>query len=125
MISRVGLNGRSAGLAKLPPVPYPLANALYQWEEGARELAAIDDPRRRRVADRVIEAIRVELRRRIGPTFSAEELADLYGEGTDWAQAIALDVAPAAASEAQTLADAAFWAYLRNAGNFAGGRSLA
>jgi len=106
-------------------VPYPLANALYQWEEGARELSSIDDPRQRRLADRVIDAIRVELRRRIGPTFSAEELADLYGEGTDWAQAIALDVAPAAAGEAQTLADAAFWAYLRNAGNFAGGRSLA
>jgi AcrR family transcriptional regulator len=106
-------------------VAYPLANALYQWEEGARELAAIDDPRRRRLADRVIEAIRVELRRRIGPTFTAEELAELYGQGTDWAQQVAIDVAPAASDEAQTLADAAFWAYLRNAGNFAGGRSLA
>ncbi|HVV88868.1 MAG TPA: hypothetical protein VHB53_00105 [Solirubrobacterales bacterium] len=104
---------------------YPLANALYQWEEGARELAAIDDPRRRRLADRVIEAIRLELRRRIGPTFSAGELADLYGEGTDWAQQIAIDVAPAAAGEAQTLADAAFWGYLRGAGDFAGGRTLA
>jgi hypothetical protein len=105
-------------------VSYPLANALYQWEEGARELAAIEDPRRRRLADRVVDAIRVELRRRIGPTFSAEELADLYGEGTDWAQQIALDVAPAAEGDAQILADAAFWAYLRSAGNFAGGRQL-
>ena len=104
---------------------YPLANALYQWEEGARELAAIDDPRRRGLADRVIGAIRVELRRRIGPTFSAGELADLYGEGTDWAQQIAIDVAPAASDQAQTLADAAFWAYLRGAGDFAGGRTLA
>src|ERR1700733_628930 len=88
-------------------VPYPLANALYQWEEGARELAAIDDPRRRRMADRVINAIRLELRRRIGPTFSAAELADLYGEGTDWALQIAIDVAPPAADEAGALADAA------------------
>jgi hypothetical protein len=104
---------------------YPLANALYQWEEGARELAAIDDPRQRRLADRVVGAIRVELRRRIGPTFSAEELADLYGEGTDWAQAIAIDVAPAAGDDAQILADAAFWAYLRGAGDYAGGRTLA
>ncbi len=103
---------------------YPLANALYQWEEGARELAAIDDPRRRRLADRVIDAIRVELRRRIGPTFTAGELADLYGEGTDWAQQIAIDVAPAATGDAQTLADAAFWGYLRGAGDFAGGRRL-
>jgi hypothetical protein len=104
---------------------YPLANALYQWEEGARELAAIDDPRQRRLADRVINAIRVELRRRIGPTFSADQLADLYGEGTDWAQQIAIDVAPAAADDAHILADAAFWIYLRGAGDFAGGRSLA
>jgi hypothetical protein len=103
---------------------YPLSNALFQWEEGARELAAIDDPRQRRLADRVIDQIRVELRRRIGPTFSAEELADLYGEGTDWAQQIAIEVAPVAGDNAQSLADAAFWAYLRNAGNFAGGRQL-
>jgi hypothetical protein len=103
---------------------YPLANALFQWEEGARELAAIDDPRRRRIAERVIDAIRVELRRRIGPTYTAGELADLYGEGTDWAQQIAIDVAPAATGDAQTLADAAFWAYLRGAGDFAGGRPL-
>jgi hypothetical protein len=106
-------------------MPYPLANALYQWEEGARELARIDDPRQRRLADRVIDAIRLELRRRIGPTFSAGELADLYGEGTDWAQQIAIDVAPGADGEAQTLADAAFWGYLRGAGDFAGGRTLA
>jgi hypothetical protein len=103
---------------------YPLANALYQWEEGARELARIDDPRQRRLADRVVNALRLELRRRIGPTFTAAELADLYGEGTDWAQQIAIDVAPAAAGEAQTLADAAFWGYLRGAGDYAGGRTL-
>jgi hypothetical protein len=104
---------------------YPLANALYQWEEGARALGEIDDPRQRRLADRVVGAIRVELRRRVGPTFTAGELADLYGEGTDWAQQIAIDVAPAAADDAQILADAAFWAYLRGAGDFAGGRTLA
>lgn len=74
---------------------YPLENALFQWEEGWRSLQAIDDPRGRRLADRVIEAIRDELRRRIGPTFSAAELAD-----------------------------AAFWLYLRGATDFAGGRQL-
>jgi hypothetical protein len=106
-------------------MPYPLANALYQWEEGARALNAIDDPKLRRLADRVISAIRLELRRRVGPTFTAEELADFYGQGTDWAQQIAIDVAPAAADDAHSLADAAFWSYLRGAGNFAGGRTLA
>jgi hypothetical protein len=109
----------------LGAVAYPLANALYQWEEGARDLAAIVDPRQRRLADRVVNAIRVELRRRIGPTYSADELADLYGEGTDWAQQIAIEVAPEASDIAQILADAAFWAYLRGAGDYAGGRTLA
>ena len=103
---------------------YPLENALFQWEQGWRELQSIDEPRARRLADRVIEGIRDELRRRIGPTFSAAELADLYGEGTDWCQQVALDVAPAVEPDAQSLADAAFWLYLRGATDFAGGRQL-
>jgi hypothetical protein len=102
---------------------YPLENALFQWEEGYRELQALGDPKERRLADRVVDAVREELRRRIGPTFSATELAELYGRGTDWCQQIAIDVAPSA-SDPQTLADAAFWLYLRSAGDFAGGRQL-
>jgi hypothetical protein len=103
---------------------YPLENALFQWEEGYRSLQAIEDPRERRLADRVIDAIREELRRRIGPTFSAAELAGLYGEGTDWCQRVAFDVAPAAEGDAQSLGDAAFWLYVRSATDFAGGRQL-
>jgi hypothetical protein len=103
---------------------YPLENALFQWEEGRRALQAIDDPRQRRLAERVVEAIREELRRRIGPTFSAAELADLYGHGTDWVQRVAADVAPALETDAQILGDAAFWLYLRGATDFAGGRQL-
>jgi hypothetical protein len=100
---------------------YPLENALFQWEEGWRALREIDDPRTRRLADRVVDGIRDELRRRIGPTFRAEELADLYGRGTDWCQQVALDLAPGVA-DPQTLADAAFWLYLRGATDFAAGR---
>jgi hypothetical protein len=103
---------------------YPLDNALFQWESGKRRLDEFEDPRERRLADRVVEAIRDELRRRIGPTFSAAELAALYGEGTDWCQQVAIDVAPAMEEEAQTLGDAAFWLYLRGATDFAGGRKL-
>jgi hypothetical protein len=104
---------------------YPLANALFQWEEGYRELQAIREPRARRLAERLVEAIREELRRRIGVTFTADELADLYARGTDWCLQLAIDVAPAAEGDAQSLADAAFWLYLRGAGDFAGGRQLA
>lgn len=104
---------------------YPLENALFQWEEGRRALAALEaDPRERRLADRVVEAIREELRRRIGPTFTAAELAELYGRGTDWCLQVAIDVAPAMEGDAQVLADAAFWHYLRGATDFAGGRQL-
>jgi hypothetical protein len=104
---------------------YPLANAMFQWEDGYRALQALDDPRQRRLADRVVDAVREELRRRIGPTFSAAELAELYGAGTDWSLQIAIDVAPVLEGDAQSLADAAFWLYLRSAGDFAGGRRLA
>jgi hypothetical protein len=97
---------------------------MFQWEDGWRAFQAVTDPRERRLADRMIDAIRVELRRRIGVSFSAEELADLYGTGTDWCLQVAIDVAPAAEGDAQSLADAAFWLYLRGASDFAGGRQL-
>lgn len=103
---------------------YPLENALFQWEDGWRELRAVADPKERRLADRVVDAVREELRRRIGPTFTAAELADLYGSGTDWCLQVAIDVAPALEGDAQSLADAAFWLYLRGASDFAGGRQL-
>jgi hypothetical protein len=115
--------GRRIGLGKLDRVSYPLENALFQWEDGYRELQALRDPKARRLADRVVDAVREELRRRIGPTFGAAELAELYGRGTDWCQQIAIDVAPAVA-DPQTLADAAFWLYLRGATDFAGGKQL-
>jgi len=102
---------------------YPLENALFQWEEGWRALQAIDDSRERRRADRVVAAVQDELRRRIGPTFRAAELAELYGRGTDWCLQIALDAAPAQ-TDPRSLADAAFWLYLRGATDFAGGRQL-
>jgi hypothetical protein len=105
-------------------VGYPLENALFQWEEGLRVLRAIDAPRERRQADRVVAAIQDELRRRIGATFSAAELADLYGRGTDWCLQVATDAAPGLSADGQSLADAAFWLYLRGATDFAGGRQL-
>ncbi|HEU4944946.1 MAG TPA: hypothetical protein VFT10_07255 [Solirubrobacterales bacterium] len=103
---------------------YPLENALFQWEEGWHALQAIGDGRERRRADSVVAAVQDELRRRIGPTFTAAELAELYGRGTDWCLQVALDAASGLASDSQSLADAAFWLYLRGATDFAGGRRL-
>jgi hypothetical protein len=103
---------------------YPIENALFQWEEGLRTLRAIETPRERRQADRVVAAIQDELRRRIGPTFSATELAELYGHGADWCLQVAIDAVPGLAGDARSFADAAFWLYLRGATDFAGGRRL-
>ena len=103
---------------------YPLENALFQWEEGWRALQAIVDVRERRRSDQVVSAIQDELRRRIGPTFFAADLAELYGRGTDWCLQVAMDSVPGLEAEPRSLADAAFWLYLRGAKDFAGGRQL-
>ena len=103
---------------------YPLENALFQWEEGWGALQALREPAERRRADRIVGAVQDELRRRIGPTFRAAELAELYGRGTDWCLQIALDAAPGASTDPRSLVDAAFWLYLRGATDFAGGRQL-
>jgi hypothetical protein len=104
---------------------YPLDNALFQWEEGARRLRELDsDPRAARNARRAVDGIREELRRRIGPTFSAQELADLYGRGTDWCLEAARQAAPMAAVDLdpQAIVDGAFFLYLRGAYDYSGGR---
>jgi|SRR5215467_4143437 len=105
---------------------YPLENGLFQWEDGRRVLEGLrDDPPERRRADRVIAAVHEELRRRIGPTFRAAELAELYAQGTDPYVRIAQDSEPGLRTDPMSLVDAAFWLYLRRAGDFAGGREMA
>ena len=107
---------------------YPLDNALFQWEEGARKLGELSrDPRAARTATRAVDSIRDELRRRIGPTFTAQELADLYGRGTDWCLEAARRAAPMAVVDldTQAIVDGAFHLYLRGASNYSGGRVIA
>lgn len=99
-------------------------NALFQWEEGRRVLRALaDEPAGRQRADRVVGAIREELRRRVGVTFSAAQLAECYEQGTEWCLRVAAEVS-STVSDAQALADAAFWLHLQGATDYAGGRRL-
>jgi hypothetical protein len=106
-------------------VSYPLQNALFQWEEGHRRLEGLrDDPRAYRHASRIVDAIRDELRRRIGPTYRAADLAQLYSQGTDWCVEIAFRVSPGTDADPGSLADAAFYLYLRGASDYAGGREV-
>jgi hypothetical protein len=97
--------------------------AMQLWEDGRRRLRDADPAERpalERVADRIVD----ELRRRLGGSFTTDELAALYSRGTDWFLDVALAAAPhdPRAWDAQTLGDAAFARYVREASDFAGGR---
>ena len=90
---------------------YPVDNALFQWDEGARRLRELEDDRERQRLERRIGGVLEELRRRLGSSFTVEELAELYGSGGGWVE------------EHETwLVDAAFHRYVREASNYAGGR---
>ena len=88
---------------------YPLDSAIFQWEQGARRLREADT----REANRRVSLVMDELRRRLGSTFTAQELADHYGADTSWADGLA--------GMESWVVDAAFHKYLREAQNFAGG----
>ena len=106
---------------------YSVDNAIYEWEEGHRRLQELrGDPRLYRRVSRAIDAVRIELRHRIGPTFTVAELAELYAQGTDWCLEVAALVAPEEATDwdPQVIADAAFYLYLRGARDWAGGRQI-
>jgi hypothetical protein len=96
-------------------VAYALENALFQWEEGDRRVREAPH------LNRPVEAVLFELRKRLGSTFSVNELAAFYAEGIDWAQELAL--AEGAGVDSSWAVDAAFARYARQASNFAGGRA--
>ena len=104
-----------------------LQNAVYEWEEGHRRLqTARSDPARHRMLGRAVLAVEDELRKRLGSRFTISELARLYRESGD----LLCDVAMAAVPPGETLGDlsaacdAAFYLYMREAADFAGGRRI-
>jgi hypothetical protein len=97
------------------------------WREGQRRLAEAD-PAVRPALDRVVDEVVAELRRRIGGTFTTDELARFYGEaGTDWIFDIAVRAAPGTpeAWDLTTVVGAAFARYVRDASDYAGGARVA
>ncbi len=98
-------------------------NAIYQWQQGERRLAAAP-PERGPLLERVTDALVSELRRRLGGRFYTEELVALYEQGTSWCLQVAMKVAPEDpwAWEAGVVVDAAFGRYLREAADYAGGK---
>jgi hypothetical protein len=103
-------------------VSFEELNAL--WQEGQRRLDEAD-PADRAGLNRVVDALVMELRRRLGGNFTADELARLYMEqGTDWCFDLAVRAAPdnPAAWDLTTVAGAAFSRYVRRASDYGGGR---
>jgi hypothetical protein len=97
--------------------------AMEQWQAGARRLeeAPFDE---RPVLEIVTREVQNELRRRLGSTFTTDELAELYDAGTGWVSDIAVAAAPDApfAWDVRIVGDAAFSRYVRSAVDFSGGR---
>ena len=104
-------------------MPFEIAQA--QWSAGLDRLA--DAPAAQRPAlERVTRRIEDELRRRLGGSFTSDELAELYDAGTGWATDLAYEVAPDEpyAWDARVVCDAAFGRYVRAATDYAGGRRV-
>jgi hypothetical protein len=99
---------------------YAVENAIFQWEDGERRLREAGEPARSQL-ERAVDAVVDELRRRLGSSFTVEELAQLYATGADWASELAQTWA--AGTDSPWVVDAAFGRYAREAANYAGGRA--
>ena len=101
-------------------------NAVLQWEEGYRRLEdARSEPPLYRALGRGVVAVEGELRKRLGSRFTVAELARLYRDGTDWSLELAMSARPEDLGrwDPGVAADAAFYLYMREAADFAGGRT--
>src|SRR3954447_21505873 len=109
----------------LDPSP-ELETAVLQWEEAYRRLEeARSEPSLYRALGRGVVAVQDELRKRLGSTFTVAELAGLYREGSDWTLDLAMRPRPEDIGrwDPSVAADAAFYLYMREAADFAGGRA--
>jgi hypothetical protein len=95
--------------------------ARHQWDAALRRVDDLrgDAPALARTY-RNIELVTEELRRRIGGTFSLEQLADLYDRAEDWARDILEERAdPGWPGQLTLVLDAAFGLYARGAFDYA------
>ena len=100
-------------------------NAVFEWEDGYRRLeAARADPGRHRLLGRVVVAVEDELRKRLGSRFTVNELAALYRKAGDSLADVGRAALPPGTdpSGLSAAVDAAFYLYMREAADFAGGR---
>ena len=102
-------------------MPTVLETTRHEWQEGHRRLqaAAADRPRYARLL-RETDIVLEELRRRVGQTFTLDELAAAYDQSDRWAQeAVAeRDPAPGWPTRVATVQEAAFHIYSRGAADY-------
>ena len=106
--------------------PLRFEDLIGLWQEGQSRLRDAE-PADRGALERVVDALVLELRRRLGGQFSVQELVRLYFEqGTDWCFDIAVRIAPGnpAAWDVTTIAGAAFARYARDASDYTIGRRI-
>jgi hypothetical protein len=99
-------------------MPTVLETTRHEWQEGHRRLQAASSDRARYArllaeVDLVLE----ELRRRVGQTFTLDELAAAYTDADRWAQEALAEREPAPGwpTRLATVEDAAFHLYSRGA----------
>lgn len=94
--------------------------ARQQWDDGNRRVQSLRQDRKRYgevLAD--VDAVVSGLRRRIGQTFTLDELARAYDGADDWARELLDERFPdAVPHEPGTVTDAAFHAYARGASDY-------
>ena len=99
-------------------MPTVLDTTRHEWQEGHRRLqAAAGDRARYARLLRELDIALEELGRRVGQTFTLDELAAAYGESDRWVQEALSerDPAPGWPTRAATVQEAAFHLYSRGA----------
>lgn len=99
----------------MSPLDPALEAPVLEW---ARAVSRLGDSGPLNAARwRIVEAVAVELRRRVGPTFALRELVQVYYAASDWYTELAQRVAPGVpeAWDAAVALDAAFGLYARAA----------
>jgi hypothetical protein len=95
--------------------------ARQHWEDGRRRVErARSDPAVYARLNEQVELVASELRKRIGQTFTLEELAAAYDRADDWARDLLHESRDeqAPAPETPTVTDAAFDRYARGARDY-------
>ena len=95
--------------------------ARLEWENAHRDLAeAVLDPAREESLNLQLEAVTMELRRRVGGTFTLQELAAEYARADAWSRsALAERAAPGWPRTLSLVEGAAFHLYSRGAADYA------